>query len=487
MTHKIVKIFAVSLALVFVAVALTASMSQSTAQTNPQVLAQAVSNPLQGQPVVSENTNITWSDFNQTMAPNEYLNATGHPEYVNAEPSVFYENYIEINPADILAPKALQNNQLGSLNTTWDAKPWSESGTGTNVTVSSTQENVSGMLDEKLTAVLTGTITNTAFPSMGYSVPVSDYPSQNLGYDYLTYIMSYKAPSNSGAIGVISLDNSTGSESRIITLTDTGTYYFSGNLEQIQKDIGYGTTWNTTAGEGYSSALGIIPNIVIPTGAPAGSYSLTLHALALTTYPITFGANSTGTTLTQSQGNMRLAEFHPDNVNNVSIVNDGYSEALSMPTRMSENFTQTQNQITGSDYIEETTVQGNLLYPSGTDISYSGSNVSIQFNGISGSQIPLLNVNGVSYSTQISNVSGNTTTLITTNPNQPVSVIYQVEYTASQWNSFTAPPFFLSVAGIEYYWWIGLIAIFGGLGIFSGAKSYAIGKEENLRSPPKVR
>jgi hypothetical protein len=75
------------------------------------------------------------------------------------------------------------------------------------------------------------------------------------------------------------------------------------------------------------------------------------------------------------------------------------------------------------------------------------------------------------------------------NPNEPNSVIYQVYYTANQWNSITSPPFFLSIQGIEYYWWVFIIGTFGAIGIFAGLRDYATGKEENARTPkaPKVR
>jgi len=490
MTHKIVKIFAVSLALIFVAVALTASMPQGTAQANPQVLAQAVVNPLQGQPVVSENTNITWSSFNQSMAPNEYLNSTGHPEYINAEPSLYYKNYISVNPSHIIAPNVLQNDAIGNSNINWGHPTnWgSLSGTiETNMSYNVGYANESGEPMIRYTVQVSGGHVGY-ITAIGLIISSANFSSQNPAYDYLTAAFTVNTPSDSGAVGYMMVRNQTYPPNVPITPSiESGSYYITESLLQIEKNSGYATTFNTTAGSGYTSQLFIEPALNIPSGAPAGIYSITVNGLSMTTYPITFGSNATGTTLTQSLGNLRLAEFHPDNINNVTVVGDGYSEALSMPTQMSSNYTQTQNQLTGSSYIEETTSQGSLLYPTGTDISYSGSNVSVQFNGISGSQIPLLNVNGVSYSTQISNVSGNSTTLITTNPNQPVSVIYQVQYTASQWNSFTAPPFILSVQGIEYYWWIGLIAIFGGLGIFAGLRSYATGKEENLRAPPKVR
>jgi len=437
------------------------------------------------QPTPYENTNITWSSYNASMARNEYLNGTGAAGYINAEPSVFYQNYISVNPSHIIAPKILENDKLGTLQTTWDSSPWATGTSIANVTFSTSQKNISGVPVETLTADVSGTH-NARQQGMVYNIPPSNYSSQNLEYDYVTFIMNFAVPRNSGAVGGVTLQNDTYSAIEIGNLITSGTYYFSENLAQIQKNAEYTVTWNTTAGSGYSSLLGIVPYINIPEGAPNGTYSITITALAMTTYPITFGSNYTGSTIT-SAPTLQLSNFHPD-VNNVTIVNNGYSEALSMPIEMGQNYTQTQNQISSGNYIEETTTQGNLEYPTGTDISYTGTNITMSLNGIGGIQIPVLDINGVSYTGKVSNMSGNQTLYAgTVNPNEPNNVIYQVEYTASQWNSITSPPFFLSVQGIEYYWWIGIIAIFGGLGIFAGAKSYATGKEENLRAPPKVR
>jgi len=487
MTHKIVKIFAVSLALIFVAVFLTASMPQSTAQTSPQVLAQAVANPIStGQPIISENTNITWSSFNQTMAPNEYLNSTGHPEYINAEPSLYYPNYINIDPADIIAKGTLQNNQVGSIANWGNLNNFGYPSHPGNTTETMSYANVSGAGMIQFSEQVTGTM-GGGFMPFGVQINAQNYSSQNLAYDYLTMIISVHFPADSGASAHIYVYNSTGADATYGWIS-SGSYYFSESLQQIQDESNYAVTFNTTAGKGYSAYINPGVAINLGSGSPVGTYSATLNAFALTTYPITFGANSTGETQYSSTGNLRLATFHPVNIGNVSVVDSGYSEALSMPSQMASNYTETQDQITSGSYIEETTAQANLEYPMGTDISYSDSNVSLRMNGIEGKQIPLLNVNGVSYSNQINNVSGNATVnLGSTNPNQPVNVIYQVEYSATQWNSITAPPFILSVQGIEYYWWIGLIAIFGGLGIFAGLRSYATGKEENLRAPPKVR
>jgi len=478
--QKILYFLPVLIAGIFIAMAMAPVTSGGQSQMQPTTTTATEIN--QTMPYL--NTNVTWSAFNSSMTPNEYLNGTDQPQYFNAEPSVFYPNYISVNPSLIIANHELQNDTLGGTKSAWDAKLWGTAST-TNVTTSNTWSNVSGMGEEELSADVTGSRDSTAVPSMGYTISAPNYSSQNIEYDYVTFVISVSTPTNSGADGGILLWNNTGAVSTLHI--SSGSYYFSESLAQIQKDNGYATTWNTTAGQGYSSYLAIQTQLIIPTGAPDGTYSITLNALAMTTYPITFGSNASGTTQTQSQGNLRLAEFHPD-INNVSVLNAGYTEALSQPMSMGLNYTYTQAQLTGSQYIEENTRETNLEFPTGSDISYSNSNISLALNGIEGDQIGIYNINGVSYSSSASTMHGNQTLYTgSVNPNQPNSVIIQTEYTAQQWNRITQAPFFLSVQGIEYYWWIFLIGTFGAIGIFAGLRSYSEGKEENLRAPPKVR
>jgi len=481
--QKILYFLPVLIAGIFIAMALTPTTSGGQSQMQPQTTTATTVN--ETMPYL--NTNVTWSAFNSSMTPNEYLNGTASPNYINAEPSVFYKNYISINPSLIIANHALQNDTLGSLSTTWDSYLWgSISGSATNVTVSNSWANVSNMGEEKLTTDITGTH-SSVWAHMGYTINAPNYSSQNTMYDYVTAIISVSTPINSGAVGTLSLWNSSGAGAGYTPSISSGTYYISESLAQYEKNTNYSITFNTTDGKGYSSNVGPMLNLQIPSGSPDGTYSITLNGLAMTTYPISFGSNANGTTITNNAGNLQLTEFHPD-ISNVTIANGGYSEALSEPMSMGLNYTYTQAQITGSQFIEENTQEANLEFPTGSDISYSNSNISLILNGISGNQIGIYNINGVSYSSSVSDTHGNQTLYTgSVNPNQPNNVIIQTEYTAQQWNSITQAPFFLSVQGIEYYWWIFLIGTFGAIGIFAGLRSYSEGKEENLRAPPKVR
>jgi len=455
----LIPFFAILTALIFL---------MSPVQAATQSVAPQVSTLTNYQPNPSLNANVTWSTFNSSMAWNEYLNSTGGENYINAEPSAFYSNYITINPADIIAPNTLQNNTLGNLKTTWDSSPWSPTTGGTNLSVSTSQETVLGMPEETLSVDVSGTHVGIT-PGMSYYLQASNYSSQNLEYDYVTFIISLSMPSNSGSDGGMVLWNSTGHAFGATPSLTSGTYYFSKNLEQIQKDIGYTTTWNTTAGAGYSSNLKIYPSMNIPSGAPDGTYSITVNALAMTTYPITFGSNYTGSTVTAAT-TLQLSNFHPD-ISNVSIVNGGYTETLSQ-TLSDLNYTSTQTPISSGNYIEQAGYQADFVLPTAPSLSYTSTNFTLPIS-VPGSQFQALDINGVSYLNTISTQTNGTAVLLTgVNPNTNTSYLAYVDYTASQWQSISSPAGIFSVAGIEYYWFIAIGAIASLLGL-AGAVRHA--------------
>ncbi len=482
MTHSKKSLIAIAGVFILAAIFLMTATQPAIAPAEEPATTQAAATI--AQPMPYENTNITWSSYNASMARNEFLNGTGAAGYINAEPSTFYQNYISLNPTDITSPKALQNNTLGTGDNWANVSDWRVQQAGsTNITYSLSSVTLNGQKAIMFSATVSGKYAG-GYPYANITVPMADYPSQNIQYDYLTMIGQASVPTNSGALGVMMVNNNTGGVSWILGSANQP-MYLTMSLSHIEKE--YKTGFNTTIGQGFSSGAVAELQLGIPANAPDGTYSIILTGMAFTTYPITFGSNATGTTITNNVGNLQLSNFHPD-VSNVSIVNGGYTEALSMPAAMAQNYTETQNQISSGNYIEETTTQAAFEFPTGADISYSATNITMPLNGIAGDQIPVFDLNGVSYTDTLSNKTGNETLYAgVVNPNEANNVIYQVEYTASQWNSITSPPFFLSVQGIEYYWWIGIIAIFGGLGIFAGLRSYATGKEENLRAPPKVR
>jgi hypothetical protein len=451
--------FAILTALIFL---------MSPVQAAQQSASPLVATSVNYQPNPSLNANVTWSTFNSSMSWNEYLNSTGHPGYINAEPSISYKNYISINPSDIIAPKILQNDTLGKSNINWGAtNTTAPSSTPTNITDSLQYKTIGGVPEVTLYANATSThgagVVDATFP-----IEAPDYPSQNLQYDYLTAIFSVNIPASSGAIGQIFVNNAT-AYGYITPQVTSGTYYITENLLQFEKSINYAETFNTTAGDGYSAKLFIGPQLNIPSGAPAGTYSITLNALAFTRYPITFGSNASGT-ITQNAGNLQLSVFHPD-INNVSIVNGGYSEALSQELS-NINYTATQTPISSGNYIEQVGYQGTFSFPSEPDLTYTGANFTLPLS-VPGSQFQALDVNGVSYLSNIGNKTNGTVVLLSSpNPTSSTSYLAYIDFTASQWQTISSPPGFFSIAGIEYYWFIAIGAIASLLGL-AGAVRHA--------------
>ena len=65
------------------------------------------------QPNPTLNTNITWSTFHKGWNPLEYSNGSGNLTLETGMSSI-YANPISVNPADLVAPGALQSDKLGS-------------------------------------------------------------------------------------------------------------------------------------------------------------------------------------------------------------------------------------------------------------------------------------------------------------------------------------------------------------------------------------
>jgi len=442
---------------------------QGGMQASPSVVAST-----NYQPDPSLNANVTWSTFNSSMSWNEYVNGTGAPNYINSEPSTFYQNYISINPSLIIDHNVLQNDTLGASDINWGQRgALTPSPTAANVTDSLQYINIGGVPEMTLYANVTGThISSDAFAN--FEIQSTDYPSQNLQYDYFTTIFTVNAPASSGAVGQILLNNATTSNYLTSGIT-TGTYYISENLFQYEKMTNYAESFNTTAGKGYSSHLYIGPFLDLPSGAPDGTYSITLNALAFTIYPITFGSNANGSVISQNSGNLQLSSFHPD-ISNVSIVNGGYTEALSQELS-GLNYTSTQTPVSYENYIEQVGYQGTFSFPSAPDLSYSGANFTLPLS-VPGSQFQALDVNGVSYLSAIGNKTNGTVVLLSSlNPTSSTSYLAYVDFTASQWQAISSPPGFFSIAGIEYYWFIAIGAIASLIGL-AGAVRHSHTKAE---------
>jgi hypothetical protein len=98
-------------------------------------------------------------------------------------------------------------------------------------------------------------------------------------------------------------------------------------------------------------------------------------------------------------------------------------------------------------------------------------------NGIEGNQFIVVNLNGISYLSQIKNLEESQTMEFgSANPNSPNNIVITVEYTASQWDAVShAPSLWTDPLGtIEYYWYISLGVLLGAIGLGSGLGNKAL-------------
>lgn len=471
-------------------------LSQPLAQAQ-QGAAPMTTQATTGQVTPVLNTNVTWSLFNSSMAPNEYLNGSGDPQYLNAEPSVYNPNYISINPTDLISP-TLQNSSA-IANTYWqNSTVWKAFGAATSQVVSHNNLTVNGQKGIDFRTNYTDTSAENPIDNY-LKIPITDLPSSNLQYDYLT-ITGTTSGVISGASSSIYIGNTSisGYDTGLTVNTTTG-------MIQTHDQTGFNDVANGNGAFFYTIALGktgltfgstndILIDIAFgtPKTTTIGEIYTNITGLSLTQSALTLGSSSYSNHIITRNGFQsglaNLSNFNPT-FNWNKIANGSYTESLSEPLGMAQNLTETQAEITSGPYIEEVTQQAIMSFPTAPDLTYGPSNMTLEMNGINGTQVTLINVNGASYSSGLSGFNGTSFNIGTENPNSPNSVIIQIEYTAAQWNSFTSAPSFFSVAGIEYYWWIFIISTLGAVGLFAGLKSYATGKEETQRivPPPRTR
>lgn len=415
------------------------------------------------------NSNVTWSTFHNGWKALEYNNGTANLT-LNANPSNYYENYISVNPTDIIAPGTLQNEKVGE--TYWNQTTyWVASGSltgGTTQTIGSISSNgVTYITDTTNTSASAANI-----PAIEFSIPLTSLPSNNPAYDYITLAAELTGATITGAAEGIYFNN--GSANNYLPTTNVGeTEYTTLSLQQINK---LGTAQFNITGKGAMTNL----EIGFLTHQPeisSTTYTETIYALALTTTPYPLGTtiykNAT-TDATNSTGNAQLNTFNPSFAWQ-EVANGGYTVAVSQPM---QNETISEAAINQNGYSEQVTYQGIETLPSAPDLSYTNSNISMPLT-IAGKQFEVVNLNGASYSTEINAMSNGTYNFGTVNPNSQNSIILEVDYTTSQWNSVSSPPSFWSVQGIEYYWYVFLGMILGVIGLGAGIKQHA----EGLRAP----
>ena len=401
------------------------------------------------------NTNITWSTFYNGWNPLEYNNGSAN-QTLSTNYSTFYKNPITVVPQNIVSPAF--KGKIGSV--AWNnSANWYNAGSGTPTSSNG-----------KIYLNISSTDTQQLIGNIYLNLSLSDLPSQNMEYDYLTILGTVTQSSQTTGDGFfISIQNGS-----------TVTTIYGPN---VNNETTVGTTSNHYLPNSYYMSF---PMSEIITNAPSGyvllrlySYvpetttngtanvNLTITGMSVTTTQETLGTSGNGK-VTAALGPAHLSSFNPDFAWS-EIANGGYSVATSQPI---QNISTSQSSINEGNYIEQATYQGTLSLPTAPDLTYNNTNITMSVS-LPGSQFVVTNLNGVSYTTTLSGMKNGTLAFGSVNPNNANTIVLEVDYTASQWNSVSnAPSFWTNPIGtIEYYWYISLGILLGAIGLGAGMSS----------------
>ena len=412
------------------------------------------------------NTNITWSNFYSGWNPLEYSNGTTNLT-LQTNMSSFYKNPITVNPMNISA-QALNGNITGiNLGATTNWTTQGAQGGAVFSAISKSGHTISTTLNESASATQGNSGPGTMLISK--LIPTTSLPSSNANYDYITVAWNMEGTRNSAVSTRLEIFNTTTSSnvSNVGKFVANSTHgannnqYISIPLSMLKMPI--------SATQGYHIAL----DFLLPEGT--ASYTMNMGGIAITQNQLSLGtmySNGTLIKATQMNSSSTLHTFNP-NFNWQDITNGGYTVATS---QVLQNITTSQSSINSGNYIEQVTYQGSLSLPTAPDLSYSNSNITMPIT-LQGSQFIVANLNGVSFTSTLSGMKNGTLAFGTVNPNSQNTIVLEVDYTASQWNSVSnAPSFWTDPLGaIEYYWYISLGVLLGAIGLGTGIGAKANG------------
>lgn len=466
--HTMRLLLAIALAIIMIAGGFVVLASSQPTATSPTATAAATTASILPNPTM--NTNITSSTFYSGWNPLEYSNGSANLT-LNTGLSQYYENPITVNPAGIQS-SALQG-KIGNL--AWnDSANWNTGG-GSSGNIGTSGSHIYTSVSSLDTGIV--------YARHYMNISEAYLPSANPAYDYISILGSVKetgqvtgdgfyltAANSSNTNFEYGAQITNGTAKLANAPVQTGQWFISAPLSLYMKNIGNGYVW-----------IGI--TAATPETATNGSnvQNLSILGMSLTTSPMTLGSfvNNTGSHPVSAMANgFTLNQFSPDFAWS-KITNDSYTVATSQPL---QDTIISQTAINQNGYSEQVSYQGTEYLPTAPYLTYTNTNISMPMN-ISGSQFTIANLNGVSYLSAIQAKHNGTFLFALVNPNQQNSIILQVDYTTAQWNSVSGAPPFFSLAGIEYYWWVGLIGFFSLIGLGSAALAHWGGEEENLRTP----
>ena len=463
----------VSIAVVFLFLTSAAAPAMSSNQANAFTTQSNVN--LLPNPVL--DSNVTWSVFHNGWKPLEYNNSKKN-ETLNAQLSTSFANPINVNESDISTP-ALHQALYGKtyFNNTLEWTPnqatFGLSFNGGTASIESGKNN--GMTSISILGN-SSKAGETGLEEYAMEIPLSDLPSTNLNYNYLT-ITGYNHIQKdvAGYSWEIRILNNS-ADGRILEAKNGTTRGTNNLITSVNEPFFYSFPITLMGEKNLTKASDIIISISNEFNSAVATNdiaSITITGMSLTESPYNLGANSQTSTLNGTTGNAQLTVLSP-NFPWTTITNNGYTAAVRQSL---QNLTAQQSEISGNpSYVEQVTYEGNYYLPAAPDLTYLNSVISEKFN-VSTVQTTVLDINGLSLLNVISGKNG-TVTLTTANPNQKTTLIQIVDYTSSQWESVSGPPGFFSVNGILYYFDEIVLGIIAVVGLAGGA---AVARTRSLR------
>ncbi len=411
-------------------------------------------------------TNATISEHYNGWSPLEYNNGTANLTLPAQE---YGNNPITLNPALIKSPE-LQGNDINP-GTPWDKGAANQTTTLAGGSVWTLTEGT-GEITLKANSSNAG---NEYTYFNVFNINTTSLPSNNPSYDWITIQATFTGSDLTGLTKQIIIDNATSNPytagSYIAINAPDGSSIITFSLQQMIQNAGSNQNFNLSKNTHYQ----VYMYMNIPAAASTEEY-MSITGASVSEIPYTIGTiDKNGSYITPNQVNASqpIATFSPD-FPWTEVPNFNVSIEQSMQKEIVSNAA-----INSQDYSEQATYQGYFELPNAPDTSYGTSTVQMNMT-IPGKQFIVAQMNGASYLTLIQAKNNGTFTFGTVNPITQNTMILEVDYTTSQWNSVSNPPSFWTnpIKTIEYYWYLAIGAALALIGLGAGYASHS----ESLRT-----
>ena len=435
--------------------------------------------PIEPNPMLEGN--VTFANHTAGWNMLEYQNQYGHDANLTASLDSRTPNNIVILPQDVIAKGVLQQDRIG-LGPTWNTTKASVNAqlaatlSDGTVATGPTLVNVAGATEIQWTFNTTKYQGVVGVWGPNIYIPASYLPSTNLAFDFLTIGLSVQGL-YSAAVGV--------QPTLLFVSGSPLLYYYASNDSAAKTSASGSATFQVRGGQSAfityplsdvsgatgSTNLTVRLNFNNEPVTATSTYTVTMFAFALTTYPLTFGTtywNKTAPAVTEQTfiNESNVSAFQPS-FGYQYIADSGLTLAVAQQASdlPASAVNTAQTPISSGTYVEQVTYSFLYRLPAEPTLSYGAFKVA-DLVTLAPSQYVSVTYAGTSYLTDYTatGVKGNYTTLLSAaSPMTNESWVGTVQYTQAQWNSISSPPGFFTINGIAYYWYVAIGVIAGAI------------------------